>query len=40
MRNEMFYRYEKEYSSFNELCRAVREYIGYYNNRRIQTKTK
>ena len=40
MKNEMFYGYEKEYSSFDEFRRAVREYIDYYNNERIQAKTK
>ena len=40
MKNEMFYGYEKEYSSFDEFQRAVKEYIDYYNNERIQTKTK
>ena len=40
MKNEMFYGYEKEYSSFDEFQRAVKKYIDYYNNERIQTKTK
>ena len=40
MKNEMFYGYEKEYSSFDEFQRAVKEYIDYYNNERIQAKTK
>lgn len=40
MKNEMFYGYEKEYNSFDEFLRAVKEYIDYYNNERIQAKTK
>jgi transposase InsO family protein len=40
MKNEMYYGYEKEYSSFEEFSIAVEEYIDYYNNERIQAKTK
>ena len=40
MKNEMFYGYEKNYKSFNEFSEAVKEYIYYYNNNRIQEKTK
>ena len=40
MKNEMYYGYEDDYSSFEEFSRAVDEYIEYYNNRRIQKKTK
>ena len=40
MKNEMFYGYEKEYSSFDEFRRAVKEYIDYYTNERIQANTK
>ena len=40
MKNEMYYGYEKEYSSFEMFSKAVDEYIDYYNNRRIQAKTK
>ena len=40
MKNEMYYGYEKEYSSFEEFNKAFEEYIDYYNNKRIQTKTK
>ena len=40
MKNEMYYGYEKEYSSFEEFSKAVEEYIDYYNNKRIQAKTK
>ncbi len=40
MKNEMFYGCEKEYTSFEKFSDAVREYIEYYNNERIQKKTK
>ena len=40
MKNEMFYGYEKEYTSFEVFANAVDEYINYYNNERIQAKTK
>jgi transposase InsO family protein len=40
MKNEMFYGYEKEYTSFEVFANAVEEYINYYNNERIQAKTK
>ena len=40
MKNEMFYGYEKEYTSFEAFAKAVEEYIDYYNNERIQAKTK
>ncbi|WP_283278874.1 IS3 family transposase [Streptococcus dysgalactiae] len=40
LKNEMYYGYEKDYSSFEEFSRAVEEYIDYYNNKRIQEKTK
>ena len=40
MKNEMYYGYEKEYSSFETFKHAVDEYIDYYNNKRIQAKTK
>ena len=40
LKNEMYYGYEKEYSSFEEFSKAVEEYIYYYNNKRIQAKTK
>ena len=36
----MYYGYEKAYSSFEEFNKAVEEYIDYYNNKRIQAKTK
>ena len=40
LKNEMFYGFEKEYTSFESFSRAIDEYIDYYNNRRIQAKTK
>ena len=40
LKNEMFYGYEEEYTSFEEFADAVEEYINYYNNERIQAKTK
>lgn len=40
LKNEMYYGYEKDYSSFEEFAKAVEEYIDYYNNKRIQAKTK
>ena len=40
LKNEMFYGSEKEYTSFESFAAAIDEYIDYYNNRRIQAKTK
>ena len=40
LKNEMFYGYEKDYNSFDEFSEAIRKYIDYYNNERIQSKTK
>ena len=40
LKNEMFYGSEKEYTSFESFATAMDEYIDYYNNRRIQVKTK
>ena len=37
---EMYYRFEKDYASFEEFAVAIDEYIDYYNNKRIQVKTK
>ena len=36
----MFCGQQKEYSSFEVFEKAVQEYIDYYNNERIQKKTK
>ena len=40
IKNEMYYGYEKDYASFVDFSKAVEEYIDYYNNKRIQAKTK
>ena len=40
MKNEMYYRQEKSYPSFEAFGKAVEEYIRYYNNERIQAKNK
>jgi transposase InsO family protein len=40
MKNEMYYGYEKEFDSYEVFKEAVEEYIDYYNNKRIQAKTK
>jgi transposase InsO family protein len=40
LKNEMYYGYENEYKSFEEFSNAMKEYIEYYNNERIQEKTK
>jgi len=40
MKNEMYYGYENDYSSFEDFYKAVEEYVDYYNNKRIQAKTK
>ena len=39
LKNEMFYGFEREYTSFEAFASAIDEYIAYYNNRRIQAKT-
>ena len=40
MKTEMYYGFEKEYKSFEEFSNAVDRYMNYYNNDRIQEKTK
>lgn len=40
LKNEMYYGYESVYKSFDEFSEAIKEYIDYYNNKRIQAKTK
>ena len=40
LKNEMFFGHEKEFESFEDFEKAIAEYIDYYNNRRIQAKTK
>ncbi|MCP1638803.1 transposase InsO family protein, partial [Streptococcus gallinaceus] len=37
---EMFYGYEESYKSLVELESAIKEYIVYYNNKRVKTKLK
>ena len=40
MKNEMFYGHERDFDCFECFSKAVDEYIHYYNNERIQEKTK
>lgn len=40
LKNEMYYGLESTYKSFDEFTKAIDEYIFYYNNNRIQSKTK
>ena len=40
LKNVMFYGFERAYTSFETFASAIDEYIAYYNNRRIQAKTK
>ena len=40
LKNEVYYGYEKSYNSFEEFSKAIEKYIYYYNNERIQKKTK
>ena len=40
LKNEMYYGCEQDYASFEDFTVAVEEYIDYYNNKRIQAKTK
>jgi transposase InsO family protein len=40
LKNEIYYGYEDDYKSFEEFSSAIKEYIDYYNNERIQAKTK
>ena len=40
LKNEMFYGCEKDYRSYEEFSTAMADYIDYYNNERIQAKTK
>ncbi len=40
LKNELYYGCEKSYSSFDEFSKAIDEYIYYFNNERIQSKTK
>ena len=38
MKSEMFIGYEKTFQTFDDLELAIREYIDYYNNRRIKLR--
>lgn len=40
LKNEMFYGHETEFRTFEQLRLAIAEYIDYYNNVRIKSKTK
>ena len=40
IKTERYYGFEKDYASFEEFAVAIDEYIDYYNNKRIQAKTK
>ncbi len=40
LKNETFYEVEKDYLSFEAFSKAIADYINYYNNSRIQVKTK
>lgn len=40
LKNEMLYGFEKDYPSFEAFSKAIADYIDYYNNSRIQAKTK
>ena len=40
LKNEIYFGYEKDYDSFEAFAKAIEEYITYYNNERIQAKTK
>ena len=40
LKNEMYYKEEQKYGNFEQFSKAVSEYIDYYNNERIQKKTK
>ena len=40
LKNELYYGCEKDYLFFESFSDAVKDYINYYNNKRIQAKTK
>ncbi len=40
LKTEMFYGFEKNFKSLDQLEQAITEYIFYYNNKRIKTKPK
>ena len=39
-KSKMFYGYESQYKAFEQFYKVVEKYIYYYNNERIQAKTK
>ncbi len=40
MKTEMYCEYEKDFESFEAFPKVVDEYMNYYNNIRVQAKTK
>ncbi len=40
LKSEMFYGYEKNFRSLEDLEQAIVNYIDYYNNKRIKVKLK
>ena len=40
LKNEMYYGLESTYKTFKEFSKAIDKHINYYNNERIQSKTK
>ncbi len=40
MKKEMYYGFEKDFDSCESFSKAVKQYIDYYNNKRIQRKSK
>ena len=40
LKSEMFYGYEKSFTSLEQLEQAIVDYIDYYNNKRIKVKRK
>ncbi|MCT6892346.1 MAG: IS3 family transposase, partial [Lactobacillus sp.] len=40
LKREMFYEFEKQFKNLNQLEDAIRNYIEYYNQKRIKIKLK
>ncbi|ELY5748330.1 IS3 family transposase, partial [Streptococcus iniae] len=40
LKSKIFYAYEKDYNSLEDLEQAVTHFIDYYNNNRIKVKQK
>lgn len=40
LKNEMYHGLKPTYKTFEEFSKAIDQYINYYNNKRIQSKTK